>query len=126
MQLFKTIRLYVRLRRDFVEIINLETGQTVTHRAIPAFSSTRHVIGNFRNAQQAMETALTGLGLPRSFGRPRMKMLIHQLENAEGGLDDIERRALRDIGEMAGAVWVFLAEDPRPLSTTEALSYFER
>jgi hypothetical protein len=123
MSMFKTIRLYIKLRRDFVEITNLETGDTASQRAVVPFSGARNVVGNFSNTQQAIEGVLRELGVKASFWTG-LKVLIHQLEDTEGDLSDIEKRALRDLGEMTGARRVYLAEGERPLSAGEALLYF--
>lgn len=121
--MFKTIRLYIKLRRDFVEITNLETGETTSQRAAVPFSTTRNIIGSFGDAKQAIEAVLRASGIKTSFWTG-LKVLIHQLEGTEGGLSDIEKRALRDLGEMIGARQVYLAEGERPLSVAGALLHF--
>jgi hypothetical protein len=44
------------------------------------------------------------------------------LEGTEGGLSQIEIRALRDIAELNGANKVYLVYEDKPLSNQEALS----
>lgn len=121
--MFKTIRVYIKLRRDVVEITNLETGRTVSHRAAIPFSTTRNLVGDFNSADLTIREALRELGVKLRFWI-RLKVLIQQLEGAEGGLSEIEKRALRDLGELAGGLRVYLVEDTRPLSISEALLYF--
>ncbi|MET0393812.1 MAG: hypothetical protein ABW019_11760 [Chitinophagaceae bacterium] len=121
--MFKSTRLYIKLRHDTVEITNLETGQTVTQQATLPFSSAGQVVGNFQHVEKAIAAVLRELGTTRSFWRS-LKVLVQQQEGSEGGLSDIEKRALRDLGELTGARKVYLVEDERPLSVAEALSCF--
>lgn len=121
--MFKTIRLYIKIRHDFVEITNLETGETVSQRVAIPFSGTRNVVGNFSHTQQAIEAVIRESGVKTSFWTS-LQVLIQQLDGAEGGLSDIEKRALRDLGEMVGARKVYLVEEERPLSASEALLHF--
>ena len=54
-----------------------------------------------------------------------LKVVIQQLEGAEGGLSDIEKRALRDIAEMAGAKKVYIVESEQKLSIVDALTIID-
>ena len=46
---------------------------------------------------------------------------MQQLEGSEGGLSDIEKRALRDLGEMTGASSVQLVEHSHNLTIDDAI-----
>jgi hypothetical protein len=122
--MFKTIRIYIKLQRDFVEIINLETGQAAAQRAMVSFSSERNVVSSFNHAKDAIVAVLRELGIKPSFWGPSLQVLIQQLEGTEGGLSDIEKRALLDLGEMIGGRKVYVIRDSKPLSGSEALLHF--
>ncbi len=49
------------------------------------------------------------------------RMLIQQTEKLDGGLSDIEKRALRDIAEQSGTNYVIVLDHPNTLSNEEAL-----
>lgn len=55
-----------------------------------------------------------------------MNILIQQLEGFEGGLSDIEKRALRDLAEMVGANKVFILEQSESVSTEVALDMLKK
>lgn len=120
--MFRPVRVYIKLMKDKVEITNLETSETVSVQAVRSFSSIRNIISNFSNAKNTIQAALNELGIKHSLLGPNLKVLIQQLEGTEGGLSDIERRALRDIGEMAGGRKVFIVEHSTLLSKNEALA----
>jgi len=123
--MFKTGRIYIKLWRNHVEISNLETGETITKPALNSFSSVRNVVGNFNYANEAIKSVLNELRLKPTFLGAGLNIIIQQLEGIEGGLSDIEKRALRDLGEMAGGRKVFIIEHSQRLSMDEALQELE-
>jgi actin-like ATPase involved in cell morphogenesis len=123
--MFKSKSIYIKIKRNHVEVTDLKTGKTVSQQATRPFSSTRNIVSNFNNANEAIESALKELGLRKSFFLLSFKILIHQLEGLEGGLSDIEKRALRDLAEMAGANKVYILEQTQPLSVELASAYLK-
>ena len=113
---FKQIPIYIKISTNKIEITNLNTGESVSGTAVVPFSTTRLVVSNFFNAESLILALLKDLKLKRA----RLKILIQQIENVEGGLSDIEKRALRDLGEQSGAVFVKLVEHTRHLKNDEA------
>lgn len=120
--MFKTKKIYIKIRRDQIEGTDLESGETISKRAPKPFSSTRNIVSNFNNANEAIESVMLDLGIRRSFFQPRLKILMQQLEGLEGGLSDIEKRALRDLAEIAGANKVEILEQSEPISRELALA----
>ncbi len=118
---FRTVRIYIKISKNKVEVTDLETGKTVSQSAENDFSSIRNVVSNFNNANQTIGSVLKEMNINTSFWRPRTKILIQQLEVTEGGLSDIEKRALRDLGEMAGGNQVYIIEHSRQVSIVDAL-----
>ena len=124
--MFKTRLIYIKVTRDHIEATDLVRGQTFSKRAIKPFSSTRNVVSNFDNANETIASVLLNLGLRGSFFQPQLKILMHQLEGLEGGLSDIEKRALRDLAETAGANKVQILEQSQPVSIEIALATLNR
>src|SRR5687767_5007389 len=106
--MFKSPKVYIQIKRNQVTVVNLETGEEVTRLAIRRFSTQRVVLASFDPANETILAAIRDLRLKTTF--LALKVVIQQLEGAEGGLSDIEKRALRDIAEMAGAKKVCIFE----------------
>ena len=120
MKLFKTDYLYVKVSTNAIEITNLTTDETISRKAVEDFSTTRVVVANFNNITNLVISMLRELGISTSFFSTK-KILIQQMEKQDGGLSDIEKRALRDVGEQAGAKFVTIIDHPNRLSTEKAL-----
>ena len=119
--MFKVKSIYIKIKRNHVEVTDLNTGEIVSKQAMQPFSSTRNVVSSFNPANETIQSALQELGLTGRFFLSKMNILIQQLEGLEGGLSDIEKRALRDLAEMAGANKVYILEQSEPLSIDIAL-----
>jgi MreB/Mbl protein len=120
LSIFKRTPIYIKLFKNRIEIVNLETGEKISRESTEIFSSQRFIIADFNKADALIRDILNEL-LPRKSIFPRQtKILIQQAESVEGGLSEIEKRALRDLGEMAGGTPVILIDHFRPLSSTEA------
>jgi hypothetical protein len=120
LSIFKRSPVYIKLSKNRVEITNLETEETISRNAIEPFSTERFIIADFNKADNLIRSVMNEL-LPKKGIFPRQtKILIQQVESVEGGLSEIEKRALRDLGETAGGTLVILLEHFRPLSNTEA------
>ena len=120
LSLFKRTPIYIKLFKNRIEIINLETGEIISRESVKPFSTQRFIIADFNNANALIRNIIVDL-LPRKSIFPRQtKILIQQVESVEGGLSEIEKRALRDLGEMAGGTPVILIDHFRPLSNAEA------
>ncbi len=116
---FKTDHLYVRLYSNKIEVINLENGQSVIKNADEKFSSSRIVISNFQKADILLRSIIEELGMRRNFFL-RRKIVIQQMEKMDGGLSDIEKGALQDLAEQAGAYFVIVLEHTDSLSIEQA------
>ena len=121
--MFRTQKVYIQIRRNQVTAVNLNTGEEALRLAIRPFSTQRIVVASFDPANEIVLAALRDLGLKTTF--VALKIVIQQLEGAEDGLSDIEKRALRDIAEMSGARKVYIAEGEQKLTIAEALSIID-
>lgn len=124
--MFKLKSIYIKIKRNHVEVTDLNTGETVTQQAIQSFSSIRNVVSSFNPANETIQSALEKLGLKGRSFLSKMNILIQQLEGLEGGLSDIEKRALRDLAEMAGANKVYILEQSELVSTQIALELLKK
>ena len=122
--MFKSYKVYIQISRDSVTAIDLDTGLKAIRQAEQSFSSTRQILSNFNNAEITVRNTFKDLGIKRSFFA--FKVVIQQTEGTEGGLSDIEKRALRDVAEIAGANKVYIAEQERILTLDEALQIIEQ
>lgn len=100
--------LYVQIRENRVHVRNIDDARTVERRASPGFSHPRMLIGDFTAAQACLKHALAearGAGFAWT-----TDVVIHPLENIEGGLSQVEERLFRELAVGAGAskvvVWV--------------------
>ena len=123
--MFKSKSIYIKIKRNLVEVTDLKTGETVVKHAIQPFSSTRNVVSSFNPANQTIQSALEELGATSTF-LSKFNILIQQLEGLEGGLSDIEKRALRDLAEMAGANKVFILEQAEPVTMEIGLDMLKK
>ncbi|MBO9573886.1 MAG: hypothetical protein J7497_16990 [Chitinophagaceae bacterium] len=126
MNMLKTRLIYLKIKRNQVEVTDLNTDRTVFRQAIEPFSSVRMVVSSFDKANAVILSAFEDLGIKSGFFRPLTKILVQQLEGIEGGLADIEKRALRDLAEMAGANKVFILEETEPVTNELALTYLNQ
>lgn len=123
--MFKSLPVYIRISRNHVEITNLETGETCLKKSVQEFSNERMVLSDFNHAEQTIRSALKELNINRSFFKRSLTVLIQQTEGAEDGLTDIEKRALRDLAEIAGGKTVYIVTNHRILSTDEAVTFLK-
>ncbi len=124
--MFKAKSIYIKIKRNHVEVTDLNTGETVTQQAIQPFSSVRNVVSSINPANETIQSALEKLGLKGRSFLSKMNILIQQLEGLEGGLSDIKKRALRDLAEMVGANKVFILEQSESVSTEAALDMLKK
>lgn len=124
--LFRPIPFYIKLYTDKVNIIRLDKETSVTRLASEKYSNPRLVVANFYHAEQLIRSVLKELLVTNSFLQPSLNIVIQQMEKLEGGLSDIERRALLDLGEHVGGRNVKVIEDSRELTTAQALSELQK
>ncbi|MBT4161057.1 MAG: rod shape-determining protein MreB [Gammaproteobacteria bacterium] len=65
------------------------------------FDHPRMLIGNWIVAERLLQHAVRLL-FKESLIRPAPKMILHPMESLEGGLSDVEKRALRELAISAG------------------------
>jgi actin-like ATPase involved in cell morphogenesis len=124
--IFKRVPVYIKIKRNKVEITNLQTGETFFQEALEPFSTERSVVADFNKASEVINLLLQKI-FPKKFLLPQQKsIVIQQVESVEGGLSQIEKRALRDLGEQAGGMPVILIDHFRALSVDEAIQELQK
>jgi len=105
-RMFTTL-LYVQVRVDRMTVRNVSKGIAAERAAQPPFSHKRSLVGDFTAAEKLLKALVKEVqqGLVLS-----VSIVIHPMERIEGGLSQIEERALRELAIGAGAsrvaVWV--------------------
>ena len=120
MNIFNSVNLYVKISTNEIEVTNLSTCETIIKKAQDPFSTNRIVVGSFFKINSLMKEILQELKIPSTFWTTR-RMLIQQTEKMDDGLAEIEKRALRDIGELSGANIVIILDHPNRISNQEAM-----
>jgi hypothetical protein len=119
--LISPIPIYIELYTDKVEAIRLDTGASISRVASDKFSNPRLVVASFYNAEQLIRSVLKELLSIKSLLQPPLNIVIQQMEKLEGGLSDIERRALIDLGEQIGGRYIKVFEAAGELTHAQAL-----
>lgn len=98
---------YVQIFRDRLRLSLPDQGVVVDDRG--EFSHPRSILGNFAVGEQTLARALKRAHADRWF-TPRPFLVMHPQELIDGGLTQIEERALTEMGLGAGAskvkIWV--------------------
>jgi len=101
--------IYVRIRKNQFRVRNLESAKEAIFDAQPSFTTARLLIGQFQAAENALKRAVKEMSKGGIFA-VSPQVLIQPLEMLEGGLSEVEERALREVAIGAGAskvvVWV--------------------
>jgi hypothetical protein len=123
--MFKRIPVYIKISTNQIEVTNLDSGKTLVEKSVEPFSSQRMVLAKFNEAELLVRKLIKELTSNRSWFPPQLKVAIQQIEKLEGGLAEIEKRAMRDLAEQAGASIVVIIDHDRKLSDQEALLELE-
>ena len=94
--------LYVRLKANHMHVRNVRTQQEAELLADPGFSHPRTVLGNFSVAEPLLRQLVTQVAIGRVL-RLAPQILLHPQEKLDGGLTQIEERALQELALAAGA-----------------------
>lgn len=117
---FKAIPIYIKIYINKIEVIRLDSEELSQVISTEPFSSNRLCFSDYNVAELTIRNTINGLVKQRKFWGYSFRILIHQLDKIEGGLSQIEKRALRDIGEQVGGSYVIIYEGEKPLSIEEA------
>lgn len=121
----KPIPYYVIIYFNRVELIRLDNKKSIVKTADKAFSNHRIIIAEFENFEYFLRSLVEELE-PNSFIKLTNEFLMHVLEDLEGGLSSVEKRALVDSGVHSGGRKVKVYIGKEKLSIREALRELDR
>jgi rod shape-determining protein MreB len=94
--------LYVRITADRIDLKNVISGASTTLVPQTPFSHPRALLGNFTVAEALLKKGFKEV-VGKSWFALAPQMLVHPMEMIEGGLTQIEERALTELALGAGA-----------------------
>lgn len=122
-QAFKTQRVLVKFYYNRLEMTDLISGKSISKKAVQPFSNSRTVLANYLNLEELMRSILKDLFPSNKFGK--LSFVTQVCEKMEGGITEIEKRAIADSCQHAGARFVYFYNNCKPLSSKEALEIME-
>ena len=117
--MFSDVTLYIKVFKDKFIIRYIEDNSVFTVLAAKPFSSNRMLVANFTNATALLRNEIKK-NIKKSWFTPSPLILIHAAEMAEGGLSEVEERAIRELAADAGARKI-LVWDGRDLTDYEVI-----
>jgi hypothetical protein len=122
MSLFKRPSFYIKIYFNKIEITHLETGETISRNSLTNFSTKRIVLADFNAVELLVRNTIDEFEISKGIIKKAFHALVQQMEIFEDGISEIEKRAMRDIAEQAGAVTVHLIFDTKKLPYEEAFT----
>lgn len=99
--------LYVQIRPNAFRLRQIEARKEREVLAQNPFTTTRLLVGQFREAESLLRTAVQEIENGR-FLKVRPVMVMHPLEMVDGGLSEIEERIYHELAIGAGARSAFV------------------
>jgi len=87
--------IYILVNINSFTVKHVEAGRVITVKANEPFTSTRLLVGNFNVAERLLSGAIKKVYKHSIFVSPRI--IIHPLEMVEGGLCEVEERAIMEL-----------------------------
>ena len=106
---FSPLVYYVKIQTNEMVVKNISTCETIKKKSPKPFSSKRLILADFEPASELLKSIIAELR-PSFFYPIYYNIAIHVMGPIEGGLSEIEKRALRDLAEYAGAKNVLISE----------------
>lgn len=106
---------YVRVGMNYFEIKILNKTKLIRNTSLQKFSNSRLLIADFPLASALLNKSLKRMLKIKTFSRTLI-MVIQPVAILEGGLTNVERMVLTDIGGHAGAAEVHIDESEKELS----------
>lgn len=110
--------IYIQVHRGHFVAKHLGTGKTVRMECA-GLNHPRTLMGDFHEVQESFSAALKEL-LPK-LNLLKPKGLVHLVPVFDGGYTNVETRAFKEAGEMAGIDFAFLSTLDRPHTDSEVL-----
>ncbi|MBF6023972.1 hypothetical protein [Lysobacter niastensis] len=110
--------IYIQVYRGHFIAKHLGNGKTI-RRECAGLDHPRTLMGDFQKVQDSFAAVLKELLPPVNLLKP--KGLVHLVPAYEGGYTNVETRAFKEAGEMAGVNFAFLSTQDRPHTDSEVL-----
>ncbi|SET91452.1 rod shape-determining protein [Hymenobacter actinosclerus] len=120
--LFSREKLYVRVHANAMEVTDLLKNRTIYRESNRKFSIDRMLIADFHAAEEHLKTVAEEVTDSGSrWLKPAYDFLVQYAVDLGDGMCEVEKRALRDSAEHAGAQNVFIVPYTDKLSNEQAL-----
>jgi hypothetical protein len=110
--------IYIQVHQGFFIAKHLGNGKIV-RKECAGLDHPRTLMGDFHKVQECFAAALKELLPPIRLFKP--KGLVHLVPVYDGGYTNVETRAFKEAGEMAGINFAFLSTMDRPHTDSEVL-----
>ncbi len=97
-QFFKYDRLYIKVSKNFAEIIDVNKNKSINGKPVKPFSSERLLIAEFETAEDFMNELILKLKKGNRVKRDNV-ILFHPIDFIEGGLSEVEKRIFLEVAE---------------------------
>lgn len=95
---FKHDKLYIKVSKNFVEIIDVDKNRSINGKSLKPFSSERLLIAEFKIAEDFMNELVSKLKKGNNVKRNKI-ILFHPMDFVDGGISEVESRVFLEIGE---------------------------
>jgi actin-like ATPase involved in cell morphogenesis len=112
--------IYVQVRKNTFRLRHIEDKKEHEISAQKPFTTTRLLVGQFKEAESLLRKAIQEISNGSLF-QVSPVIVIHPIEMVEGGLSEVEERALRELAMSSGARSVFV-HIGAPLTDSEVVS----
>jgi actin-like ATPase involved in cell morphogenesis len=112
--------IYVQVRKNTFRLRHIEGKKEREISAQKPFTTTRLLVGQFQEAESLLRKAIQEISNGSLF-QVSPVIVIHPIEMVEGGLSEVEERALRELAMSSGARSVFV-HIGAPLTDSEVVS----
>lgn len=112
--------LYLEVRKGLIKATELKSGRTTT-KISKALTHPRSLMGDFFGVTKCIESIVKELS-PKKFLSGPTTIIIHLLENGDGGFSNVETRAFKEAALSAGGQRVKFPNKPIVLNKDELLS----
>ncbi|MBT9391983.1 hypothetical protein KLP40_02300 [Hymenobacter sp. NST-14] len=121
MKIFPSSSLYVKIYRDEMEVTYLQDDVTIRRQSSQKFSTDRMLIADYHAAKNHLQEIIKEIPAGRRLFTPSHVFLMQHMIDLGGGMCEVEKRTLRDIGEQAGGKVVYILPHTKALSAEEAM-----
>lgn len=111
MPLRKSTPFLLQLWTNRIRLTRLDSGEVQEGESKTGFSNARLVFADFHEAERLAKALLEQLQPSSRFLQPPRIIFVQQMERVEGGLSQVELRALKDSAEHLGAHAVYVLPD---------------